>query len=144
MQWFCAEISLNVLTNPVCIRCVCNYGHNKKTTRGFGVMFGKFNTVGISERKDKLVSVLDQLSTSPWTCIGSGCINRCFLALATSWRWVVSLTLWPQPPPPREWPSREAGWNTKIILDDMEKWKYLTLPWLVLRTLWLPGRNQLL
>jgi hypothetical protein len=61
---------------------------------------------------------------------GSGCIYPHFLYLGTSWRWVVTFT-------PLSLYSRERATGTHFIggwvdpragLDDMEKWKFFTLP----------------
>jgi hypothetical protein len=66
---------------------------------------------------------------------GSGCIDPCFLDLSISWRWIVSFT--PRPP----YPLRERapgihsirGWvDLSAGLDNMEKWKFLTVPGLEL------------
>jgi hypothetical protein len=61
---------------------------------------------------------------------GSGCIYPHFLDLDTSWRWVVSFT--PLPLYPRERaPGTHfiGGWvEPRAGMDDMEKWKYFTLP----------------
>jgi hypothetical protein len=57
-----------------------------------------------------------------------------FLGLSTSWRWVVSFT--PLPLYPRERaPGTHfiGGWvHPRASLDDMEKWKFFTLPGLEL------------
>jgi hypothetical protein len=74
--------------------------------------------------------------------MGSGCIDPHFLDLGTSWRWVVSFR------PFRFTPGEKApgthcigGWvDPRAGLDDMEKWKFLTLPGLELRPL---GRQSL-
>jgi hypothetical protein len=66
---------------------------------------------------------------------GSGYINPRVLDLGTSWRWVVSFT--PRPlyrgerAPDTHW---IGGWvDPRVGLDEIEKWKFLTLPGLELR-----------
>jgi hypothetical protein len=49
--------------------------------------------------KGKAVPVLKKFSTMPWIRNASGCIDLCFLALGTSWKWVVCFT--PRPLYPR-------------------------------------------
>jgi hypothetical protein len=43
-------------------------------------------------RKRKVVSVVNQLNTTPWRRMWSGCIDPRFFYLETSWKWVVSFT----------------------------------------------------
>jgi hypothetical protein len=50
--------------------------------------------------KGKFVPMLNELSTTPWRCMGNGCIHPHFLALVVSWRSVASFT--PRPLHPRE------------------------------------------
>jgi hypothetical protein len=65
---------------------------------------------------------------------GTGCIDPHFLDLGTSWRWVVSFP--PLPLYPRERaPGTHfiGGWaDPRAGLDDMEQWKFFTLPGLEL------------
>jgi hypothetical protein len=65
----------------------------------------------------------------------SGCIDPHFLELDTSWRWVVSFTPLPLYLQERA-PGTHCigGWvDPRAGLDDMAKWKFLTLPGLELR-----------
>jgi hypothetical protein len=61
--------------------------------------------------------------------------NPRFLDLGTRWRWVISftpshLTLWEKAPISHY----IGGWvDTKAVLNDMDKWKFLNLPGLELR-----------
>jgi hypothetical protein len=75
---------------------------------------------------------------------GSGCIDPYFLDLCTSWRWVVSFT--PRALYPRERAPGTpciGGWvDPRAGLDDMEEWKFLTLPGLEPRPLSRPARSQ--
>jgi hypothetical protein len=71
---------------------------------------------------------------------GGGCIYPHF-DLGTSWRWVVSFT--PRPLYPRG-KSPGTHWmgcwvDPRAGLDDLEKRKFLTLPWLELRPLRCPA-----
>jgi hypothetical protein len=67
-----------------------------------------------------------------------------FLDLSTSWRWVVSYTLWPLCPSKRALGTHCIGvWvGPRVGMDDVEKRKFLTLPWLELRPLGRSGRSQ--
>jgi hypothetical protein len=56
-----------------------------------------------------------------------------FLDLHTSWRWVVCFTVLP---------LYTRGKNSRAGPDDMEKWKFLTLPGLELRSVCHPARTQ--
>jgi hypothetical protein len=70
-----------------------------------------------------------------WRCTGSECIDPGFLGLGTRWRRVMSFT------PGERGPRTHwiAGWlGPRTGLDDVEKWKLLTLSWL---ELWLLGRS---
>jgi hypothetical protein len=77
---------------------------------------------------------------------GSRCIDPRFLDLATGWSWVASFTfsyLYPRNGAPG------TLWTGGLVcprdgLDDMEKWKFLTLPGLELQTLGRPECSQLL
>jgi hypothetical protein len=60
---------------------------------------------------------------------GSGCIDPRFLDVVTSWRWVSGQF---HAPAGTHW---IGGWvDPRAGLDDMEKWKFFTLPGLELRT----------
>jgi hypothetical protein len=92
----------------------------------------------------KVVPVLNWVSTAPWRCMGSGFTDARFLDLGTSWRWVVSFT-------PQLLTSRERGYCTHWIegwvghgaaLDDMQKWKFFTLPRFQLPPLGHVARSQ--
>jgi hypothetical protein len=76
--------------------------------------------------------------------MGGGCIDPRFLALGTSWRWVVSFTLQPLYPSERD-PGIHwiEGWvDPRVGLYDAEKRKYLTLLGLEFRPLGRPARSQ--
>jgi hypothetical protein len=73
----------------------------------------------------------------------SGCTDPRFLNLGTSWmRWPPSR---PDRFTPREWApgTRWIGWvDPRAVLDDTEKWKFLTLTGLQLRPLDHSARRQ--
>jgi hypothetical protein len=93
-----------------------------------------------------VVPVLNELTTTPWRRMGSGCIDPGFLDLDTGWRWVVSLT--PRPVYHREKspaiPTHEIGvWvDPRTGLDELEKRKFLSIPGLELWALGRPARSQ--
>jgi hypothetical protein len=70
--------------------------------------------------------------------LGSGCVDPRFLVLGTSWMWVVSFT--PRPLYPRyscwRWTHRASG-------DDVEEWKFLSLPGLEHQPLSHPARSTI-
>jgi hypothetical protein len=76
--------------------------------------------------------------------MGSGYIDPIFLDLGISWRWLFSFT--PQPLYLREKARGThsiGGWvGARAGLDNMEEWKFLTLPGLELRPLGHPARSQ--
>jgi hypothetical protein len=94
--------------------------------------------------KSKVVPVLNELSTTPWKRMGSGCIDPHFLDLGTSWRWAVNSR------PGRFTPRERApgvhwigGWlDPRAGVDDVEKRKFLILPGLELQPLGRPARSQ--
>jgi hypothetical protein len=75
---------------------------------------------------------------------GSGCIDPYFFDLSIRWRWVVSFTprsLYPRGKNPDTYCI--GGWaGPRAGLNDMEKWKFLTLPGLELRPLGRPASSQ--
>jgi hypothetical protein len=75
---------------------------------------------------------------------GIGCIGQRFLALGTSQRWVVNFTplpLYPWGKNPR--PHWIGGWvGPRAGLDDMEKWKFLTIPGVEFRPFGCPDCSQ--
>jgi hypothetical protein len=76
--------------------------------------------------------------------MGSRCIDPLFHNLGTSWKWVVSFM--PRPLYPRERALGThciRGWvDPRAGLNDIEKWKFLTLPGLQLWPLGRPARSQ--
>jgi hypothetical protein len=96
------------------------------------------------KKKSKTFSMLNQLNTTSWKRMGEWCIDPRFLDLGTSWRSVVSFTplpLYPRGKPPcTHW---VGGWmDLRAGLDDMENFKFLTLPGLELWPLGRPGRRE--
>jgi hypothetical protein len=75
---------------------------------------------------------------------GSGCIDPCFLDLGTSLRWVVSFSPQLLYPGERDPGTHSIGcWvGPRAGLDEMEKWKFLTLPGLELWSLSRPACSQ--
>jgi hypothetical protein len=90
--------------------------------------------------KVKVVPLLNELSTRLRSYMeGSRCMHTCFLDLGNGWRWVVCFI------PQERAPSTHCigGWvGPRTSLDDMEKWKFLTIMGLVLRSPGHPGRSQ--
>jgi hypothetical protein len=68
-----------------------------------------------------------------------GCIDPRFLDLDTSWKWAVRFT--PRPLYPR-YPLVGGRVGPRAGLDDMEKWKFLTLLRLELRIVGRPVDGQ--
>jgi hypothetical protein len=74
----------------------------------------------------------------------SGCIDPRLLELDTGWRWVVSFTPLPHYPRGKSFGTHWiGGWvDHRAGLDNMKKWKFLTLPVLELRPLGRPASSQ--
>jgi hypothetical protein len=95
--------------------------------------------------KVKLSLYLTNLALRRAGVWGRGCIDAPrFLDFGTSWRWVVNFT--PRPLSPRgRIPDTHwiGGWvDPRAGLDDMEKWKFLTLQGLGLRPLGRPALSN--
>jgi hypothetical protein len=74
-----------------------------------------FHSTPFQILKKKVIPVLNELSTTPWRCMGEWMYKSTFSWLGINWRWVVSFTISPLYTRGKKPIEQEVGWTPEPV-----------------------------